>query len=531
MCVGDFLLNEALKRLALEAATRLSALVAGGDQIPFDVAEDAGPDSPFYHYLPLTSRYVLEREAELRSLPAFDPACEAVEEAGVGAPYLEACGEAVPADPLERSARALTIFLASLWDGCTEFSLARSRLDNALAVLAAEARDVHQADVLIAPVVGLRMPLARLQLPHGVRLVRADAIEAPLEAVRSEGMGRAAWEPQFLALAEQNGEPEGAAEAMRQLRELISVMRLFKGGGVGLGPYAFAPTGEGRWRRVATGAPATRPGGYELSEEEATELAELASALEARPDPDSALAWAVGRFEMGCERETALEGLSDHLLALRAVLEGAGPVGATLPMRAAALIAGESLDRIRAREQVEHALELERALMNGNGRPTECGRELASWTEEGLRRLLRDAALGELGADISTAADETLIATGLEAGDAEIAVVAQEIPVEALLEPEADQRQPQPPDKEDYMEQETRIMEPIPDEDEIRITARAWLDEVELERSTLDFQAVKTDPAQRERVDSSRVRHLFPVPDSDWDVGELEYDHYSRRAG
>ena len=54
-----------------------------------------------------------------------------------------------------------------------------------------------------------------------------------------------------------------------QLRELISVMRLFKGGGIGLGPYAFAPTGEGCWRRIATGAPATRPGGYRLSEDEA----------------------------------------------------------------------------------------------------------------------------------------------------------------------------------------------------------------------------------------------------------------------
>ena len=40
----DLLLNEALKRLAAEAAVRLSALVAGGDQIPFDVAEQAGPD-------------------------------------------------------------------------------------------------------------------------------------------------------------------------------------------------------------------------------------------------------------------------------------------------------------------------------------------------------------------------------------------------------------------------------------------------------------------------------------------------------
>jgi hypothetical protein len=516
--VGDFLLNEALKRLATEAATRFSSLVASGDQIPFDVAEDAGSDSPFYRYLPLTARYVAEREGELRSLPAFDPACDAVEEAGVAASYLEARGEAVPAEPGERAARMLTIFIASLWDGSTEFSLDRARLDNALAVLDAEARDADEADVLIAPIVGLRMAPARLQLPHGVRVVRADAIDAPIEAMRSEGMGRAAWEPQFLALAEQSGEPGGVEAAIFQLRELISVMRLFKGGGIGLGPYAFAPTGEGRWRRVATGAPATRPGGYKLNEEEATELAELASALEARPDPDGALAWAVGRFEMGCERDSAPEGLSDHLLALRAVLEGHGPVGASLPMRAAALIADESLDRVEARERVEHALELERSLMNGL--PTDRRRELASWTEDGVRRLLREAALGELGTDISTAADETLIATGLAAGDLEIAVTAQPATPQSA-----------PPPEEDYMEQDTRIMEPIPEEDEIRITATPWLDEVEVGDSTLDFPAIESDLAHRERVDTPRVRHLFPVPeDADWEVRELDYDHY-RHAG
>ncbi len=81
------------------------------------------------------------------------------------------------------------------------------------------------------------------------------------------------------------------------------------------------------------------------------------------------------------------------------------------------------------------------------------------------------------------------------------------------------------------MEQETRIMEPVPEEDEIRITATPWLDEVSVEHSTLDFPAIASDIARRERVDSPRVRHLFSVPDADWEVGELEYDHYSRRAG
>jgi hypothetical protein len=581
--VRDFLLNEALKRLAADAAVRLSALVAGGEQIPFDVAEEEGPDSAFHMYEPLTSRFVREREEELRALPSFTPARDAVDASGVAAAYLERCGETVPADPRERASTMLTVFLASLWDGCTEFSLDRQRLDEALGVLDAESRDADDADVLIAPVVGLKMAPPALQLPHGVRLIRADAIEAPIEAMRSEGMGRASWEPQYLAVAEQHDGPDSAAEALQQLLELVSVMRLFKAGGIGLGPYAFAPTGSGQWSRIPTGAPATRRGGYLLSQEDAERLVDLAVTLEARPDPDGALSWAVARFEMGCARESALDGLSDHLLALRAVLEGQGPVGASLPMRAAALIsnADGSCDRIEARSRVERALELERSLMNGTA-PGD-GLELAAWVEDGARRMLRDAALGELGADLNSAADETLIATGLMGGDVDTSVSVADSP--ARFEPEAkdlpshgespspshDDRHlslseegegpshsanTQEEDPVEHDDQETRIMEPVPSEDEIRIhaplaeepeplfeepvpgedeiriTATNWLDEVSVEEGTMEWTAGQGEGiGSRERLDSPRVRHLFPVPeDADWEVRELKYDHY-RNAG
>ena len=534
--VRDFLLSESLKRLAADAAVRYSALVAGGEQIPFDVAEEDGPDSAFYLYEPQTSRFVREREDELRALPSFVPARDAVDAAGVAAAYLEAHGERVPADPRERAARLLIVFVASLWDGCTEFSLDRERLDTAIAVLDAQAGDADDADVVIAPLVGLRMAPASLQLPHGVRLIRADAIEAPIEAMRSEGMGRASWEPQFLAVAEQGESPDSAQAAMHQLRELISVMRLFKAGGIGLGPYAFAPTGEGEWARIPTGAPGTRPGGYRLSEDEAAALVELATELEGRPDPDGALAWAVTRFEMGCARESALDGLSDHLLALRAVLDGHGPVGASLPMRASALISvDESCDRIEARGRVEQALELERALMNGT--PTRGGTELAVWIEEGARRILTGAALGELEKDLGTAADETLIATGLDAGDDAIVGTTSEWETPDTGEVEITVARAE-------NEQETRIMEPVPAEgeirivepepaqDEIRITATNWLDEVSVEKGTMEWTAAQSDIDRRERVDTPRVRHLFEVPeDADWEVRELDYDHYDRRAG
>lgn len=547
----DFLLNESIKRLATEAATRFSTLVAMGEEIPFDVAAESGDDSAFYSYVPMTGRYVVEHAEELRALPSFAPAREAAVEAGVAASFLEARGESVPPDPGARAELMLTAFFAELWEGSTGFALDRERLEAALATLDAESREADEADVLIVPIVGLRMSMPRLQLPNGVRIVRADSIEVPVDAMRSEGMGRAAWEPQYLAVAEQHP-GESAEEALQQLRELVSVMRLFKGGGIGLGPYAFAPTGEGCWRRIATGAPATRPGGYRLGEVEATELSEFGTALEARPDPDTALSWAVGRFEMGCERASALEGLSDHLLAMRAVLEGHGPVGASLPLRAAALIA-EEMDQLEARQRVEDVLELERAMMNG--RPVMGAIELATWAEESVRGLLRKAALGELGSDLSTTADETLIVNGLEAGDAEITV---SVPSEPLVEPEPEYLEeldeieahgepeifaetqpsaelPLPVDElpeEEYVEQETRIMEPVPAEDEIRITATPWLEEVSEERQgdSLEWPAADRDIQHRERIDTPRVRHLFPVPDSDWEVEHLEFEYSRNRV-
>jgi hypothetical protein len=269
---------------------------------------------------------------------------------------------------------------------------------------------------------------------------------------------------------------------------------------------------------------------------------------------------------MGCERESALEGLSDHLLAMRAVLEGHGPVGASLPMRAAALIStGGELDRIEARERVEDTLELERSTMNG--RTIEAAIEIAAWAEEGVRGLLRAAALGELGNDLGAVADETLIVAGLAEGDAEITVSADDtnlpaedspgtpgreaedvpvdswspaadsdrnlIPSEAAAGPAADLQGAEEQMEEDYdVDQDTRIMEPIPAEDEIKITATPWLDEVSDARSgdSLEWPADgDRDIQHRERIDTPRVRHLFPVPDSDWDVSHLEFE-YSRRT-
>jgi hypothetical protein len=317
--VRDPVLKEALRQLAAEAAAHFRSLVDSGEEVPFDVAEDDGEQS-FFRYVPLSARFVREHAAELHALHSFGTASAAVALAGVAVPYLDARGAAIPEDPDERSAKMLVEFLAELWRESAEFTIERSRLEQALEAVDANARDISEASFLLCPLIGLQMPIASLELP-GVRIARADSIQVPPEAMRSEGMQRSAWEPQFVAVVDQPSEgPEATVVGLRILRELISVLRLFREGGVGLGPYAFAPTGEGYWRRIATGAPAPRPCAYKLVETETEELADFARAAESNPDPSGALAWAIARFEMGLERPTASDALSDHLLAFRALL-------------------------------------------------------------------------------------------------------------------------------------------------------------------------------------------------------------------
>ena len=83
------------------------------------------------------------------------------------------------------------------------------------------------------------------------------------------------------------------------------------------------------------------------------------------------------------------------------------------------------------------------------------------------------------------------------------------------------------------MNQDTRILEPVPAEHEIRITATSWLDEVDAsdDVGTIEWPAGGSDVEHRERIDTPRVRHLFPVPeDAEWEVKELRYDHYEGRS-
>lgn len=418
----DPVLDESLKRLAAEASTRFSSLVATGDEIPFDVAENNGDSSHFYRYVPLTSRYIAARLDELKSLPSYAPARGAVASSNVAAPFLEARGLAVPSEPNQRAEEMLNVFISGLWEGTTEFSLDISRVEAALASLEVEARDVHEADVLLVPLVGFEMSPSEVELSNGLKIVRADSVDAPLEATSSEGTDRSAWQPAFLAMASLGDSTEGPAAAVEKLHGLVRALRLFKEGTVGLGPFAFAPIGDEAWRRVETGAAPPRPGSYFLIESEVPGLDEFVQRLAEKSPQNEAIAFAGKRFQFGCERSRPVDALCDHLLAIRSALGGEGVIDAPLASRAAALISGDADDE-HARRRIESALDLEQSLIN-NEETMMIGGEsasyLAAWVEDSTRQILREAVLGKYETNLNVVAEEALITTGLQAGEGSV---------------------------------------------------------------------------------------------------------------
>jgi len=110
---------------------------------------------------------------------------------------------------------------------------------------------------------------------------------------------------------------------------------------------------------------------------------------------------------MGCERLAPFESLTDHLLALRALLEPEGPSSGRVAGRIAAICARPE-DRVAVAERVAHAISLERAVIAGLA-PAHPGVDaLVDELAEYLRALLRDVLCGHLDSDLCAVADELL---------------------------------------------------------------------------------------------------------------------------
>ena len=129
----------------------------------------------------------------------------------------------------------------------------------------------------------------------------------------------------FLLRDDDPAAPTPLSEATARFRRLLTALRLYDPLRVALGPVAWQRTGGGAWSIGGLGT-SGRPNGVLLVEEAAEDELRAFCNLVARRTPRSGeLAWALRRYELGCERTSAFETLTDHLLALRALLEPEGP--------------------------------------------------------------------------------------------------------------------------------------------------------------------------------------------------------------
>jgi len=568
--VHDLVVRETLRDLAAEAAARFRELLRSGAELPYEVREP-GDGSPFCHYAPLTARFIREHAVAVTSLESFGPAASALLAAEIAGPYLAHLGIEPSGEQARRAEDAVVAFLCRLWSDSTDFSLDPGRVEAAISELEA-AGDTSASEVeVVVPMVGLRMPVSRLELATAT-LLRADAVDVPPQVRDPEGSGRAGFEPQFLAysrcsleelLPSDEEAASTAAPVAARFHSLVTALRLFKPGGVGLGPHGWTRTGGGRWRRISTGAARPRPGGYALADSELADLAAVSRALEGRPVRVAALRRAISRFEAGLERRSPTEALNDYLLALRFLLEGGGPAATGLPMRVAALC-GEPGERQAIKATLDRAIALERELWSGDPPPADEARsplEIAAEVEDLARAILKDAACGHLGGDLRATADEILLADGLAAGEGDAGQRGETTEWEPGAEPAGNEAEEPEADREEAEPQQGfHLQAPLPaaepaepseaaEKMEESVPARQnrqgmvkrtqpedWLAESGNPGDTLEFperpealRLLDQRPEEREAI-RQRVSKLFPRPEpTEWSVAELEYDR-TRRA-
>ncbi|HEX3510968.1 MAG TPA: hypothetical protein VHT27_07705 [Solirubrobacteraceae bacterium] len=410
-------LHGALTEFLQGAAAMLHADVLAGNEVPFEVASSArgrrGAGPSLYCYRPLTGAYIDDHQPALQRLASHEQAeRELVAFAGLDR-YLIAAG--VEPGRAGRSARARMALRALLADACGEqsdFELPPERIAAAIARLEAAAEADAGGVTLVATLHGLATASEQVQLTAGLTIARPELLQGLPEALRaldddleSDGSGQRL----VAVLTARELEPAAAIDhGVAVMRELLRALRLFGEGRVTLGALAWTRVGDGAWTPLPLGT-GGRPGGVLLiAPEQEDELRAFCNLISRRAPVDTELAWALRRFELGCDREDPREAISDHLLALRALLEPEGPASGMMPGRLAALCATPQ----RRMELTEHgiaAIALERAAIEGEAAAGTSTVVLANEIADHLRALLRDVICGHLEPDLVSLADEILL--------------------------------------------------------------------------------------------------------------------------
>lgn len=459
-------LETALTEFVEESALRLQAALDGGAEVPFELASRSsrGRGAPLYCYRPLTDAFLRERWVALRGLATHARAVLALQGfegldryllardalADLGMLAETGTRERLPASAervspqsvgsgrrvalgsrprsAERADAALRALLGDVFAEQSDFSLREERLRGALERLDCSAHASATEVTLLATLHGLAIASPELALAAGLTIARPDALLDVPDAALADSAGwagssasaggeEAAAAAGHLLVAfttEDTDVLAALARGREVLGELLRALRLFGDGRLALGRLAWARVGAGAWGVQALSCGGRPHGMLVVAAAQEDELRAFCSLVSRRAPRENELAWALARFEMGCERPTELQALSDHLLALRALLEPEGPSSGLLAGRLAALCATPA-ERPELTRRVVRSLALERAVVAGTAvedvRATVLSRELAYH----LRALLRDVLCGHLRPDLVSLADELLASAGTDA--------------------------------------------------------------------------------------------------------------------
>jgi hypothetical protein len=403
-------LDTALTDFIAEAAHRLGADTAQGAEVPFEIVAQGSRfhRTPLYCYRPLTADFISERAEQLSRLPAHGPAARLLSEVDGLDRYLAARGAAsVPADSGRLAEAALQALLDDVFEGQSQFELRTDRVQDAFARLEDAAAGHGTALTVVASLHGLALGSPELHLTSGLLLAQPDALRGiPPEAVAGVDQS----ESHLLAVftSDEADARDAAAASGSVLRNLLRALRLFGDARISLGALAWSRLGTGSWRPVVLGGGGRARGVLVVTPEQEDELRAFCNLVWRRAPSHGELAWALERYEMGCDRVSEHQALSDYLLALRALLEPEGPSTGLLSVRLAALCA-EPEHRAALAERLSRAVELEYAIIAGGEAPA--GDEaLVRGIGDHLRALLRDVICGHLDSDLYRVADELLAA-------------------------------------------------------------------------------------------------------------------------
>lgn len=385
-------LHALLRAYVEEAGVALALDARKGDGVPFDVREshaDAGwkPRTPLYCYRPLTGEFIAEREDMLAGLPTWLPAVRALERLEGLDAYLRR--RDLRGEPPARA--ALAGLTDAAYSGSSDFAFVPERFGRAYAELEGAVYAGRTVSTVAVELLGVEVESDELVLSSELRLVMTESWPDAPEGARRPGV---------LAVVT-------PAEARPRLRRLLTALRLWDRATPALGASAWTRIDDGPWRTEPNGAGGRARGTLVVPEPQEDELRAFCSLVARRTPRAGELAWALGRFEMGCERTGPFEALTDDLLALRALLEPEGPASGRLAERVAALCAAPE-ERAPTAERVARAVALERNVVAGLPPVDPEAEALPAELADHLRALLRDVLCGHLEPDLRVLADELL---------------------------------------------------------------------------------------------------------------------------